>query len=356
MFLISLSVMTLFLSEHWMSNAEKIIFENINSRNTHKLFFTPAEKHTAGRPFGGNCFFIRNSIVTEHQVIHEDNNVLAIRLKSPTINLIVIGVYLSCYRDASTKDTYAQQLSNITAVMEMNVDESEFIIMGDFQTFPSNIYDHLPRNNTKRNPLSPVLEAFLIDNDLDLIDVTQGVGPIYTYEHKTLKNQSYIDHIAIQKNNTVNVENCAVHKKCDTNISDHQAVEAALQIECTPNLSSTLTEDFPRYVPKYAWKDPEFQENYNTELNHRLEANKINLDKCTTDTACLIIATQEIMMNSGLAAFKHTYEGKSPPLFSKKWWTPQLTSAKRILATHFNSWRDQGFPKTLKTSTLIDTL
>ena len=71
----------LFLSEHWLSNAEKSLLENI-SQTTHKLLFTPTEKKIAGRPYGGNCFLIRNQLVNEHHVIYEDSNILAIQLKS----------------------------------------------------------------------------------------------------------------------------------------------------------------------------------------------------------------------------------------------------------------------------------
>ena len=42
----------LFICEHWMLNAEKYLLENL-ANPTHKLFFTPADKHLSGRPFGG---------------------------------------------------------------------------------------------------------------------------------------------------------------------------------------------------------------------------------------------------------------------------------------------------------------
>ena len=331
----------LFLSEHWLSNAEKSILNNI-THSTHKIFFTPAEKQAAGRPYGGNCFLIRDQLADEQIVIHDDKNILAIQLKSQTFNLVVIGVYLTCYHDASSKEDYTQQLNNITSIIEMYVDESDFIIMGDFQTFPSNVYDHLPRNNVKRNPLSPLLGNFLAENDLDLVDITVGEGPTYTYEHKTLKNQSYIDHIAIIKDSRMHIERCATHEICSDNISDHQAIELHVQIEHIPNLSSIINNETSNIVPKSVWKNPDFQSNYRTEVGLRIE--EMIIDSCS-DPEKLILNVQEIMFASGLAAFKATYHGKSAPPFSKEWWTPQLTASKKILATHFNVWRDQGFPK-----------
>ena len=168
----------LFINEHWLSNAEKFILNN-TAQNSHRIFFTPAQKQTAGRPYGGNCFLIRKGLASEHRIIHEDNNILAIQLKAHNFNLIVIGVYLSCYHDQTSKDNYTQQLNNITAILEMYVDESDFVILGDFQAFPSNMYDIFCRNNPKRNPLSPLLEHFLNENDIELVDVVQGEGPTY---------------------------------------------------------------------------------------------------------------------------------------------------------------------------------
>merc|ERR1712050_120433 len=68
----------LFISEHWLSNAEKIVIDNIIKNNTHSLFFTAAEKQSAGRPYGGNCFLTRNSVVKKVNVLHEDKNILAL--------------------------------------------------------------------------------------------------------------------------------------------------------------------------------------------------------------------------------------------------------------------------------------
>ena len=239
----------LFLSEHWLSNAENIIIQNMITNKTHNIFFTPAEKQPAGRPYGGNCFLVRNSGTEKVKVIHEDKHILAVQFVSSSLNLIVIGVYLTCYHDLSSKDEYTQELNTITAIIEMYTDESEIIIIGDFQTFPSNMYNHLPRNSEKRNPLSPILQRFLLDNELELIYVVKGKGPIHTYEHKTLHNQSYIDHVAILKDSSLVIKDCRIHEKCSTNIGDHQEVE--INIELEPTLPDIIKQDIPRCVPNF---------------------------------------------------------------------------------------------------------
>ena len=120
------------------------------------------ECHNAGRPYGGNCFLIRNDINNDVKVVHEDPHVLAIQI--PKLNTVFIGIYLTCYHDASSKEEYISQLNTINAIIEMYLEESEIVIMGDYQTFPSLIYDNSPRNNPKINPLSPLLKDFLSTN------------------------------------------------------------------------------------------------------------------------------------------------------------------------------------------------
>ena len=134
----------IFVCEHWLSNAEKHILKN----RTHKLYFSSAEKQAAGRPYGGNCFLVRNDINNDVKVVHEDPHVLAIQI--PKLNTVFIGIYLTCYHDASSKEEYISQLNTINGIIEMYLEESEIVIMGDYQTFPSLIYDNSPFSTPQR--------------------------------------------------------------------------------------------------------------------------------------------------------------------------------------------------------------
>ena len=87
----------IFICEHWLSNAEKYLLEEI-SISSHKLYFTPAEKNVCGRPFLGNCFLIDHGIAPYTEVIHEDSHILAIKITSTATPLLVVGVYLTSYR------------------------------------------------------------------------------------------------------------------------------------------------------------------------------------------------------------------------------------------------------------------
>ena len=325
----------LFICEHWLSNAEKVIIDNI-SNTTHKSFFTQAEKGPTGRPSGGNCLLVRKDMCDSANVIHEDPNILAVKISSSVTNLIVIGVYLTCYHDKSSLEKYRDQLNMLSSIIEMNIDESEIMIIGDFQSFPSFLYDNSNRNNPKRNPLSPLLQMFLEENSLQLIDVLNGEGPIYTYQHKTMKNQSYIDHVAILKESSLQVPSCVIHKLEAENLSDHQPVTTTIKIhKSSPTLSSITQKILAcKHVPKRAWKDPSFTDLYQAEFRRSMDA----LDNPTFEEL------QMLMTECALVAFKKNRPGEKMFL-PKRWWSPELSRSKQILSTHFNSWREDGFPR-----------
>ena len=328
-----------FICEHWLSKAEKHI---LNS-DTHGIYFSPAEKQPAGRPYGGNCFLIRNCFDEDIKTIHEDSHILAIQL--PKQNVILIGVYLTCYHDASSKEEYKTQMNMLTSIIEMHLDESEIIIVGDYQTFPTSLYDKLPRNNPKRNPLSPILRDFLKTNELELRDVTSGSGPTQTYEHKTLKNESYLDHVATLKNSNLKINECTIHPKTSNNLSDHQPVTFSTSYMTKNDVIDEICNDnsFPS-IPKFAWKDITFQQNYQHELSIRLEAEP-EQNRDNYDLEAEAKSMNQILLDSAVAAFATTFPERKQQHFAKEWWTPELTNCKSILSTHFNEWKAANFSK-----------
>ena len=75
----------IFLSEHWLSNAEKYLISNV-ANPTHNVYFA-AEKQMMGRPYGGNCFMIHKNPTKNISVVHEDNNSFRPTKSSNTRNL-----------------------------------------------------------------------------------------------------------------------------------------------------------------------------------------------------------------------------------------------------------------------------
>ena len=90
-----------FISEHWLSNAEKFLIEDHLS-NEHKLHFSTAEKKSSGRPFGGNLFVINKLTVGCTTVVYEDPHIFAIRTSGKLRPYLFIGVYLTCFHDRTS--------------------------------------------------------------------------------------------------------------------------------------------------------------------------------------------------------------------------------------------------------------
>ena len=325
----------IFVCEHWLSNAEEVLAENLSNR--HYVKFTPAEKGPNGRPYGGNCFLVSKKLKNT-KIVHEDSNILAMQFKCNNVNMLIIGLYLTCYRDQSSIEKYSSQLNTISGIIEMYVDECEIMIVGDYQAFPSDIYDTTSRNSTKRNPLSPLLCSFVQEHSLELIDVTRGSGPTFSYQHKTLPNQSYVDHVCVLQDSSLDVDSCVVHPLEGNNISDHQPVTTKLLFSNDPSLTSIVEEDITKYgnfIPKSYWKKPDFIESYQRHLTSKMSS-------CETDISPDKL--HDVLLESAKAAYEATAKTPKHP-FSKSWWTPELTTCKNILSQHFNIWRDEGFPR-----------
>lgn len=222
----------------------------------------------------------------------------------------------------------------------MYVDESEIVIIGDFQSFPSEIYDNSERNNTTRNPLSIHLKLFLQENLLELVDITNGHGPTITYQHKTLPHCSYIDHIAVLKETTLAVSSCQVHNFDPINVSDHQPI--SFSIEYNPSLQDLIDEVIPKNViPKYAWLDDDFLNVYKTEVGNKVA--DISSTHLEIDISCNML--NDILSSSASKAFESCFSGRQKCSYSKEWWTPAVSNAKQLLSAHFKLWKQEGFPK-----------
>ena len=323
-----------------MSNAEKLIVAEL-TKPTHEDFFTAAEKKLQGRPYGGNCFLIRKNLLENTEIIYENENILAIQLQIGDLKLIVIGIYLSSYHDKTSIENYTDQLNNLSSIIEMYLDESEILIIGDFQTFPAELYDNLERNNKTRNPLSAHLKLFLQQNKFELVDVTNGYGPTTTYQHKTLPHSSYNDHIALLKESTLSVSPCQVYEHNPMNVSDHQPI--SICVEYNPTLQEVVDAELQNNnaIPKYAWLDENFVKVYQTEVSNNITTTQFG--ELAMEASCYEI--NDLLSKSANKAFEVCFSGKKKCAFSKKWWTPEVTRAKRSLSSHFNVWKDNGFPK-----------
>ena len=328
----------IFISEHWLSNAEKPILNDILSKDQ-KLHFHPAEKKATGRPYGGVCFIVNKEKVGRTTIIHEDQHIFAIKLTRGSSSYICIGLYLTCFHgNASLKD-YQDELDTLSSLVKTYSNECDIIMLGDLQTFPAEIYDLDVRNNSKRNPLSKPLQIFLQQHELNLFDVTDGTGPIQTYQHKTLPNSSYIDHIIMSSNNPIPFSNCIVHSTDPLNMSDHQPI--SITIQCKElSMKQIMEEDLiDSGVPSFAWKYNEFITEYSNNVDAALTQLLHENQEVDVNKMCAV------MHESGKSAFKTCFPERKLCPQSRPWWTAELSHLKQTLATHFNNWKNEHFPR-----------
>ncbi|XP_065664150.1 uncharacterized protein LOC124812466 [Hydra vulgaris] len=295
----------IFLSEHWLLNIELFVLKNI-ALPTHKVFFHAAEKKAFGRPFGGNAFIIKKDVILSPHIIYEDDNILAIKGKNKCHNLVFIGIYLtSCRNNEESFSKNEQQLNLITSIVKNYEDVSECIIAGDFQSYPETLYDSEIRNNKKRNKFSNHLTNFIKSNKLSFIDIISGAGPTYTYQHKTLSNSSYIDHIAVLKESSLLFINTSVIPPSPFNFSDHLPNATNIVVTHT-NLSTVINSIMHKYncIPKYAWNNEKFINIYNHNLSAAFNYYTFNEEEIEQE----LKQTGEKIQNAALLAVKQCFK------------------------------------------------
>ena len=258
----------IFLSEHWLSNFERPLLKNISV--SHHILFQNAEKHANGRPFGGNCFLVNKDLFKSFDILHQDKHIFSLKLTCSESPIILIGVYLTASQNNSEcQDEYLSQLALISALLEQYADEAECVVVGDFQSFPTQIYDTKIRNHPSRNILSHHLKSFLLNNDLDLIDIASGDGPNYTYHHVSLQRQSYIDHIVVSKFSSLDTVNCGVLEDQILNTSDHLPVFISLKLNLINKINSQEQLNHEQLkIPSYMWKNNQFLSLYQENLQN----------------------------------------------------------------------------------------
>ena len=94
------------------------------------------------------------------------------------------------------------------------------------------------------------------------------------------------------------------------------------------------------FVPKFAWADTNFQQQYQEELSSRLCSGE---NEYSMETEPLKI--NKILIDSVQAAFSIVFPERQHGHYSKQWWTPELSRSKKLLSTHFSIWKQANFPK-----------
>lgn len=318
------------LSETWLTQSEAHLIH---------ITFQPANKQNFGRPFGGTILFLRKKTFSNTATIFQEDFMTTIKTTLNNRSLIITGVYLQSVNSKSDcKETYKNQLSSITGILNQFSATSECIILGDFQSCPS---EPITQRSTSPNALSDYLSEFITENYLAPIDLTHGHGPAYTYHHASLPHKSYIDHFLISQSLFDLFIDTHVTEPNAINTGDHLAIKLTMNFPSKPSQNNeinteTLINDF---IPNHIWKNSEFIKLYKEKV-----AEKIANNTSDSDIESMINNLNDILHSSASECYT-TFKKDFYEFPAKNWWNDELTKAKRNLQLCFNLWRDNQFPK-----------
>ena len=329
-----------FLSETWLLQAEEHLLDNL--KNHFKVITTPAKRHLAGRPFGGNIVLVRRGIFDYINIISQDDYSTIIQVAKNNRQILIVGVYLQSYQCPESIETYQHQLSNLTGTIEKFSDTSELIVLGDFQSFPGDLYS--ADRVAKTNPLSNYLHTFIEEQNLTPVDITKGTGPCYTYHHLSLENKSYIDHILVSIDLVPLVTKCSVHDPAATNTSDHLPISMDLSLphqDPTGTTSQQSTDaESCESIPNFMWKNTLFLNLYKSKI-----IDKLKQQQNITENNDKRLKNLFVMLKQCASEAMSEINTNRHKIRTKPWWNRELSKSRDNLHRMFNIWRDAGFPR-----------
>ncbi|CAF1045228.1 unnamed protein product, partial [Brachionus calyciflorus] len=238
-----------FFSEHWLSDEEEILFNNLS--NHHKFYFKSSYSKTdtkrRGRPFGGICWSVSKKLLVERfEFFDIEVSSLAIRLN----NLVVTfhGVWLP-YDDkrANRLSKYKSNFSLLKSQIK-EYHNSPQIIFGDFNA---------STNRTPSTRFDKLLIDFIDQNGLiNTLDIKKFNKGGFTY--KKGKYESTIDHIIINQKATELLQTAEIiNDKKD--LSDHRPVAGMLSLDIDDSFKK-IEEDKneEKFFHFFDWKNPHF--------------------------------------------------------------------------------------------------
>ena len=127
------------------------------------------------------------------------------------------------------------------------------------------------------------------------VDVTHGSGSTYIYQHATLPNRSYMEHILISNN----ISNVVDNTKNHANTGDHLPISA--HISPIQNLTRKSLHSFNSnidFIPNYMWNNAAFINTYQRLISEAFE----NLQDNTT-VQNKIEQLHKTLKNSAISAY-----------------------------------------------------
>lgn len=183
-----------------------------------------------GRPYGGTAILWRNSI-TCIPVFTNESRITGVKITEDNRELYLLTVYMpTCHADNLIDFTNC--LSSLHSIITDN-ENSEALIMGDFNASPSSIF-------------GTELAAFCTNNHYTCIDQQTLPLDSYTYVSDAHNTTSWLDHCVASESMKNKITELQIHY--DITWTDHRAISCEIEVKkLCPLVSKRKSLDFARW-------------------------------------------------------------------------------------------------------------
>ena len=328
------------VSEHWLYPNRLNILEEISKDFNvvaRSSVHSNPDQYGTKRGQGGVAVFWRKSLrgvspITE--ITHD--RICGVRVH--TSAGIVLNVYSVYLPSPGCADDYDEVLDEIAEIINTGDRSTYSILIGDFNADMG--YLGGSRSHRKPTKLGMKLSKFLEEFDLTAVNMTKiSTGPINTFHSGV--GSSTIDYIAVPDSLLSLVGQCSVVSDEILNTSDHFALQATLNIEC-----SIAKSDEVKQMPAIRWnkiKSEVIANVYTSPLEEYalMVMNRDITDKM--DSTSIERVTDDVVekmrsLSNNLP--KCRYKPNVRPFWNKK-----LTQLKKEKVKHFRFWVSEGRPR-----------
>ena len=249
---------SIFLIEHWLTNDEKYLISDLI--NDHSMIFESdmhdfSNKRKPGRPFGGRCWLIKNSVkVLAVEQFNKIVSMIKIRVSVNNVNknMYIFGVWVpfdnGCQERLAAFQTTLALLESYKRP-EVDPNDDLMAIMGDFNC-------DMDRNNR----FDAIFKSFVFNNNF--FNSLNYFDQEISYSYKNGDYKSSIDHILCNHALFQRVTNGQIMGENCKN-SDHNPVH--LSVELNLPINETLINSNSRTNKKFHffdWNNETFREIY----------------------------------------------------------------------------------------------
>lgn len=329
------------LQEHWLYPDDLSFLDSVN-HDFIKWGKCSAELNPdsiSRRGKGGLAFLWRKNLHLCCEVLEDlsCDRMAVLNIRSPNGEQIyLIGVYLPTTSEPASR--YRRCLDLLEDTIYQLCERGTVIVVGDFNAHigKSGGPRSFLQTNSRGREIGKLMEYF------EFLSVNSQwfcKGSIETFYSNGGTTKTTVDHIFFPKDKIQHVIGCSVLDECSSNLSYHQPISCAIQVN--------ITKKWPEFNgQKLLWKkmeDEVFLKKYQDEVTVRLhDSLPVNLD--INSPGKVEEAIVNVVNQLKTAALSTIPIGKAKP-YLKSYWNVSLTSLKKKVKQLRKIWIQNGQPR-----------